>query len=448
MSWLRKLFGRRAPDTAARDADAEPAALRSYQLADGALTVHVHRHEVERVGGALPCWTLVSEGLAAHRQDEIVLTLVRAASSARAPREALKLMETLAGLAAAGRLVEVGGFTMFGGAGFLGRHLVYVGPQRIAGLELPAQRLHALLVTADELRLFAEHGLGRLLSQLTRAESYFPLPFWSDPARPPLAIGPMLEHSLLGKLGRAQVRGLSAVRVGDTIQLIARPPMSDVWSETLRRLREGPPLALLTDPEPSATGWLLWTPGGSPTAIAPDRSSPPRLGGHFVLLTRDAERDDGMVVEDGFAMQLTADSWLRLLAALANGESVELPAQGEGLGLMLQWRGAAQLERVELLTSQDSLAAAVDLDDLARYCDRVRDLAEQCFKTTTHGCKVAVQFSGSGDGQRFELQYQGEAERPLLERFHDELERLPPLAARAELGFRVCLEISTQRTRS
>ena len=477
MSWFRNLFARRprpalgaapAPDAdaeapAAPRADAQPAAAppaasefpRRIELVPDQLVAHVHRHELTGKSAAVPCWTYASEGLTRHQQDEIVFTLVRdpardAASEEGFPQEPLQLLRTLWELAAAGRLVEAGGFTQFGSDGFLGRHLIYTAPRPVPELTLPTPYLTALLVTFDELRLFRELGPVRLLSRLGYHARYFPFPPWSDPGRPGLPLAPTLESSILARTARARARGLSVHKADDTIRLIARPPMGEAWSETLQHLTETPPLALLTDLDAGTDGCLVWEPGqNGAAAITPDRSRGARLGGAFALLVRDQEQDSGLVVEDGFVMMLTSASWKRVLAALTNGEDLDVPASHDGLALAIEWRGAALIEQVELMITEAELEERVDTTALAAFCDQTRRLAEQCFKLTTQQGKVAVHFTCSVDAQRFVLQYQGDAEQHLLQRFHDMVERASPLQVRrGEVSFRICLAISNRRTRS
>ncbi len=80
----------------------------------------------------------------------------------------------------------------------------------------------------------------------------------------------------------------------------------------------------------------MWRPGQtSPSAYAAtdDVST---IAGHFCLLVPDQGGDEVQIVEDGYAVSLTATTWARVRQGLLSGTDVEVPT-GE-LGFVLRHR--------------------------------------------------------------------------------------------------------------
>src|SRR4029079_17503350 len=83
---------------------------------------------------------------------------------------------------------------------------------------------------------------------------------------------------------------------------------------------------------------LVWQPGQRGVcAIAAPGSTGARICGCFLALIPAQPESRAFVLEDGFAVELTAGSWEALLRALGDGSDLAIPATGEGMSFALEW---------------------------------------------------------------------------------------------------------------
>jgi hypothetical protein len=458
MSWWTKLRG---PSAAGRAG--EPTWPVELEVVTGKLSARVYLHDIESQSGPIACWSYVSHGLAALEQAEIVFTLRRDPDepSDGFPQDPLHLLATIYQLADDGQRVGPGAVTGFGAQSFLGHHLLYVEAQPLDRVPLPPSCLAALLITTDELRAVREFGTTRVLARMGQASNYYPFPPWADRRRPGLSLARTFEHSLLSKLPRVAVHD---VRVGvKSNQIIvsalrgAQPP----WQVRLAELSDDVPLALLTALDPTANGCLVWVPGQSePGAITPPGSDGSRVCGCFVVLLPEQLEDGGRILEDGFVMELTADSWKAVCDALIDGRDVGIPAVGTGMSFALTWRdqeyvspvdgrsyiaeggwnaygpttpegaGATSevtIKQVRLLMAEDEVEAQTSADELAAFCREVERCAQRVIGDRADAAELVIRMRCTPEGHDVDLSGRGEVPQPVMQAFVEAVKELPGL---------------------
>jgi hypothetical protein len=480
MSFWKK---QRGPSAAGRAA--EPSWPVELEVVTGKLWVGVYLHAIESQHGPIGCWSYVTRGLTALEQREIVFTLRRDPdeTSDGLPQDPLQLFATLYALADDGQRVGPGDVTGFSGRTFLGHHLLYVEAQPLDGVALPPSCLAALLITSDELRAVAEFGSTRVLARMGQASGHYPFPPWADRRRPGLSLTETFEHSLLSK----QIPRVACpdVRVGvESNQIVvsalsgAQPP----WRDRLGDLPDDVPLALLTALDPTANGCLVWAPPQStPEAITPPASDGSRLCGCFVTLLPEQPENNGQMMEDGFVMELTADSWEEVRSALVEGRDVSIPAAGDGMSFALSWRdhdyvsavdghsyraeggwdtyqpttpevvpatSTVRIETVGLLTPQHELAARSSADDLVAFCQEVARCAQRTIGDREIAAELVIRMRCTPEGHDVDLSSRGEVAQPVTQAFYaaafvEAVKQLPGLPVKdGEVSFEIDLTVS------
>src|SRR5688572_7681786 len=140
MGFFDRLFGR-----GGSEGTPLPAFPHSVTVA-GSVRVTVFAHEFPFRAGPVPCWSFVSDGLRAHGQAEIVLTLRRPRDKRDASilQNLPQMFGHFAQFADKGAIVRLGGQTEFGPTGFLGharvRGLRYVAPQNLGVVDSSSYR--------------------------------------------------------------------------------------------------------------------------------------------------------------------------------------------------------------------------------------------------------------------------------------------------------------------
>ena len=466
----------------------EQAASARVEIIAEKLHVRVVLHDIAAHHGVIPCWSYVTEGLAALHQTEIVFTLRRdpGEPSDRVPNEPFQLFTTIHQLAESGQRVTSGSVTEFGERAFFGHHLLYVQAQPMAGVELPPACLAGVLVTADELRAVREFGSTRVLARLGQATSHYPFPPWADRRRRGLSLERTLEASLLSKIARASAHD---VRVGlhdNRITMSAARSEQSSWKDRLAQIPESIPLALLTAFDPGANGCLVWVPGQkAPEAIIPPGSDGSRMCGCFIVFVAEQAENGGKLLEDGFAMELTSEAWRSIRRALVDGKELVLPASGDRMSFALTWRdeiyvspidaqayraeggwttfqpdpaaGAGDaraparvtLGQVRLLMSQDEFAARTAVQDLAAFCREIQRCAERVLGDHDGELEVLLQLRCAPQGHEVGLSHRGDAAAETLQALLDAINALASLPVRAdEVRFELQLAVSgyTPRT--
>lgn len=316
--------------------------LGRHELIPGELAVDIVAHQV----GPMPCWTYVSRGLTARGQAEISMTLTAGPGDEpnSPPVEPLQYFGTVWQLAGNGNLVATDGFTGFGGGGLLGAMgLAYGKAVPLEGVDVPAEALLAVLLTADEAEQANAIGTTRVLTRLGRAYRWYPHPFWSDRARQSVVFPE--EDTLLSSVAIARVPGALASLSANMVTL--RLPRAH--AQALAGLDQVPAdagVAVMCGVDYQAAGHFVWYPGQpAPEAIesstGPDKTADAatmsQMAGSFVMFVPNQQADSGQLFEDGFAFMLTDDTWGRVRRALINGGRAAVPAPPGGKSLTLEW---------------------------------------------------------------------------------------------------------------
>lgn len=445
----------------------DPSAPVTVDVVPGQLAVRVHAHDLATQQARIPCWSYVTDGLAAHGQAEIVFTLRREPDDAaeRFPDPPFRLFAAIHELAERGPPITAGSQTEFGDARLFDHHVLYAPAQALSGVPLPPGCLAALLVTADELRAVRAFGPTRLLARMGQAVTHYPFPPWVDRRRRGVAMERTFEASALAKLPRASAQDVRATLHGDRIVVSALRAEPPVWPDRLAQLPSGVPLALLTALDPAANGCLVWVPGQKePEAIIPTGSDASRVCGCFLALLADQPANAGKILEDGFAMQLTGDAWQALRRALIEGEELAIPAT-DGMSLALTWRdgdevgpgageggqayapqpparaGKIALGPVRLLTSEAELADRASAEQLGAFCRELQRCVERVLADRDEPLELRLQVICRPRSHRVGLSHKGDASEDLLDALIDALEQIPTLPVRGEVGFEVELSV-------
>jgi CHAT domain-containing protein len=405
------------------------------ELIPGRLNARIYVHDLQSMSGAIPCWSFVTEGLSEHGQAEFIFTLRRDTDEVAGayPVEVLDFFRSVYELAERGRLVGAGDYSELRAGLFRDRldatgiGYLSVSESLRHELGLPdAPYLAAVLLSAQELEALKEFGPARVIASLAAAQGRYPP--YSDRRRPSVISTPLLrEHSILGHVVRIRTAGARAVLEENRLSLILKAETREKFTQLLTNLPSGSAFAFLTDSEDAAEQLLLWQPGQK-DAVAFDMtgqcaSDPGRtLGGYyrssgsFVAFGVGVDEDRTVVIEDGFGVTLTDESWGKVKEALRLGTPVVIPPTRQpGSAFAIEWTAtsyrspidgrvvyapeghrlykprtaptsddsaqgdrALQLRMTRFLSSDRALRDEISLATLAAYMNQADQVLEEC----------------------------------------------------------------------
>jgi Domain of unknown function (DUF3480) len=429
-------------------------------LVSGELSVTVHVHFINGTEGpAIPCWSYVTEGLLRHRQREAILTVVRQSGEEPEsyPSQPMEFFRLLLNLAEHGQTVEAGGFTGLAGGELLGfRGFAYMEPVWVPPGDSPPRNWLAMIgLTEDELTTLRDFGSTRVLSILGQAARFYPAPYWNERNRPSRVSLDSMRGSILARVSRFYAPGFSVFREGSRLVLRVFADRAEETVKALRALAPEAPLALLTRIHPYADGALVWLPGHTQaTAITPPGSSGKHICGSFVLFIPEQQTEKEQVLEDGYALHLTTQSWRRVRSAILSQEDIETPR------FVLHWIPAGFVEslpspdgvalptgrrlakKIVLLQPDAESQAAITAAALVGFAKSVEDkvLAQFSLHSAKGELRVIVKFHPGGRAS-YELATRGEIDKTSLQRLLEELQMLVPPAVKKQIGFAVEFEI-------
>ncbi|MFT5679617.1 MAG: hypothetical protein ACI8RZ_000521 [Myxococcota bacterium] len=285
-----------------------------------------------------------SEGLVAVGHPDVILDVLlrRGEDPDELLGELVKMLRTIHHLATQGHAVTAGGRSLLGPGGFL--------EPTIAGLIYAHEAtdlLRGFLVRRDEVALLESTSTFRVLSRIGQLSGTFPFPTDSNRDRPSVARDGD-EGSLLAKVSKAVTPGISAILTDRTLRITARPSVQELLANLMGQLNPKQVVALITPPDPAASGHLVWFPGQeAPSAITPPGGGGERLAGGFLLLVPLQDHDSVRLDEDGFTVFLTRATWAKLRTALAGGKPLSFSGGADGIGLSLTWLPEAYLNPVD-----------------------------------------------------------------------------------------------------
>jgi hypothetical protein len=292
----------------------------------------------------------VSDGLAAHGQVELCFTVKREAGEAEHafPRMLFDLFRIIEDCAANGQIVTEGGFTRLNPAmpglvrdDFHG--VMYTSGQRLAGVEAREPFLTAIALTGPETQVAEQFGMVRVMALLGEHYRFFPTAPWIDRNRPEIAHPESAATSILNQLPRFRVSGVRA-RYETPQSVIGEPGTKVVLTMThgaaktllegFRHLGSDIGVALLLELDTEADAIFVWHPGqaGAFVIVKPDTHGR-RVAGNFVAISNGAKTDGSSVIEDGFGLMLTRETWKRFHAAIERRSLFELSGASDGFSL-------------------------------------------------------------------------------------------------------------------
>jgi hypothetical protein len=350
-----KLFGDKAaaqssPQPAPSFVAPSPGKPSTLTAIPGKLAVTFHAHDA-LAGSAGNFLSAVTDGLQKHRQNELVVTLRLADNDDMIERahELSRFFATVHHWARQGQRVNAGELTQFGARGLFGQSnngLLYSTARAIAGVVLPDRALAAVLVDAAETRLAMACGVHRVLTRLAEQQGHFPNPTWSVLNRPSVA-SPRESESFLTKVHRARTRAASFVVERKRVRILLTSEVRADLRASVAALAPGAPFALLVAPAASANAVAIWHPGQKePKAITKESSDGSRLSGSCLLIAPGGQKDQARVIEDGYSLLFSHESWARVSAALGAKQPLKLPMADE-MVLELEWHSENLTDRRE-----------------------------------------------------------------------------------------------------
>jgi hypothetical protein len=426
------------------------------ELVQGQLNAAVMRCDIE--DRELPCWGYATAGLEKYKQREVALMLVKRPGERDEayPHGPFTFFRMLWKDAKAGRIVKEGDVTVFEESGFFG----FAAVAYVDGLG--AGGLAAIGLTADELECAQAFGSQRVFSLLSKAERFFPVPYWTERGRPSRVSMREMRTSVLVPARRLHDSGFSVFREDGRVVMVARNV--DQANGALSLLIGVPPeraVAILTEMHPACDAALRWEPGQSgPSANGARGGKATRLCGSFVIVRLNQPQDDARVVEDGFVVSLTAESWAKLHSALSEQADVDLPS------CSLEWlrEEAPETENVEatveatpaptrswrrrilLKESQEQLAQAVDLNRFMGFVVTVDLAVMDVFSTDTSKGELRISVSIDPPGlTKYYLGRKGAMVHSSMERLWEELSILPPLFVTKPVSFLLEFDVGERR---
>jgi hypothetical protein len=297
------------------------------EVVPGKLYVTVYEHDVKTADRKVPCWSFVSEGLKRHGQHEIVFTLrrPRGKSWEASSGEILALFKGIYDNAEQGNRVEAyGGSILAKATLFLGNQgpwgLIYIPAEMFDGVDVPFEALAAVLIKGDEVEVMIKSSALRIASMLGAEYKYYPCPPWSDPSRKAVVSMRQFGKSILNRVTVNQAPGLrvshSALGGSSMIFLNVEGSAAARLGSLVAKLPDKGIIALMTDPEPSATMRYAWLPAVGKTGLIFAEQGLYVSGCFALFIYGEEMKEGGGKFEDGISMILSPASWNKLKASL------------------------------------------------------------------------------------------------------------------------------------
>lgn len=294
----------------------------------------------------LICWTYASSGLKKAGQKELLLSIRKQVSDSVAdfPQAPLEFFKTVLQHSLRQEYIDIGSISDFGESGFLTSRFcgaAYVRSQSMGDWFPPQESLATVLLTEDELKATQIAGLTRVLALLGKSYLHYPCPVWNDLEREPVVTPESLQSmadSFISQMPRILVRD-TGVSAADKVIDLQLPLSARHYFKQLVDLDKESPLLVLTDFDERADAVLVYQTDkkASPLAISAPGTKGSRIAGSFICFAPAQSNDHGMIIEDGFAVSLRAESWEELRASLVNGSPFYLSRQEDGYDFRLSW---------------------------------------------------------------------------------------------------------------
>lgn len=324
-------------------------AIAVVQLDPGPLAVRIFSHVIKTMAGPLPCWTYVTDGLLALGHREISLTIKREPDEEERTifRPVLEIFSLIRAYAARKHFVNEGGYSGLDPAksGLLRddfRAILYTAPQPLDGVNVPGPYLTAILLTSRELEVVNRFGHLRVSALLGEKYRFYPTAPWVDRQREEITSLEKMSEGILAKFPVNYCPGVSARMEaargagGDVVLRLSRAVAKRILAG-IEKLRPDSALILAMDLDPEADACFVWAPGAKePKAISKPGGTGSRISGNFVVFVPEQERDRVRLVEDGFTVSLTNETWQKLKEAFASGDALQFDG-GDDMGFAISW---------------------------------------------------------------------------------------------------------------
>ena len=307
----------------------------TVQIIPGALTAQVYWHTIP-YSQPVPCWTFVTQGLWAHRQKELVITLKRTepTDGDEAPGFVPELLKHIFGLAKQGRTVGAGGYTSMMATGAAKKkrlpfNLLYLHPIPLPGMPIPSPALTVRFMRIEEYQFFQAFGSMRLIATWAQHYHYFPTPPWSEIPAPQVVSMGRFQGSILNKTTRAHLPQSAVNLEGNEVVFRLQPEAGAALAQQLERIPPSQPVAFLPNLDPQADSGLAWIPEQNQTTMnVTPTSTRARVAGCFMLFIPEQQAADSRVFEDGFALLVPTKTWEDIREAMVTGESMKVSTAG------------------------------------------------------------------------------------------------------------------------
>lgn len=341
MGFLSKLFGSKTPahdSSASRIGVPSPGNPTEAHPIPEKLMVRAHAHSFPNTEGRFV--TLVTRGLNSVNQREILFTLKTSDGDPleRHLEDLTMFLSQVYRWASEGKLVDALGFTQFGPRGVLGQShngILYMDAEPIPEVTLPSRALAAIVVDPQEIALIAGGLTFRVLTRRGEAYRHYPFPPWTDLRAQPSGAD---EQSIVSKVARGRTEGVSVLTEAGQVRMSIEPQVRTLMKQAFGAQPPPPSFAFLTSPSTKANARLVWRPGQTgPAAITPPGSDGSKMTGVFLLISGGGvERDEVRLVEDGYALLLTAATHDSLWRAIKQEQSFSLTGT-EGMTFAVEW---------------------------------------------------------------------------------------------------------------
>ena len=323
------------------------------ELIPDLLKAHIMLHEFALDGKDIVCWTYQTDGCKNLGQRELLVSIRKRAheSSGDFPQEPLEFFKAVLQHAAQGETIKAGSISEFSESGFLSakfRGAAYIKSRQLGDWFPPEDSLATILLTAEELATSQLAGLTRVLALLGKQDLHFPCPVWNDLSRESAVSSQMLElmtDSFIAQMPRLLVRDAGVSSCERVIDL-QMPLSARHYFKQLEEMDPSSPLLILTDFDERSDSMLVWQAEKKivPLAITAPGAIGSRIAGSFFCIAPDQEQDKGMIVEDGFALSIKAETWTALKQSLVNGSPCYFSHNEEGYDFRLSWHQDEQVE--------------------------------------------------------------------------------------------------------
>jgi hypothetical protein len=462
-NWLFKKKKKKEPEPEPQrylDISQVPASL---DLADGMVKLRIESHNIELKGASFPAWSFISSGFSVLGQKEMVLTLKREdhESETLIPADILTFFKTILTLASQGRFVQEGGFSQLGEksriCGFQG--MIYSQLFESGPFDLPPSPLQVTLVTEKEIVAAQRVGHLRVLSRLGHFYKHYPWPSWNDRKRTEINMTDVLDNTILNKVRCGHFSGLTVTQEESTLVIRISEEAALSLSSSLDEFRGDVALGLLTELEKTASSCLIWR---GPTQKEPTAISRTEVEGsicgNFLVLATGVSEDSWYLIEDGFGLTLSSQSWAAFRAALKSKENWALSTT-DGC-ISLEWvepgwslyrseklvndDAMVMIEQIVLRDSEAAFKKALGNDKLILVIKQIKDCVETSLADhqPPDNNELLIIVTFSEEGQHYQIASRPGLENEVLYSLNESLEQIPATAVNSELSFELYFKVA------